>query len=97
MFPEFLKGFIVLFFIFVPLESVFSLHKQKIFRTGWRTDAAYFFIGHFLSRSGTAISVFITFYLLDQLINPTLQNRIAAQPVWLQFVEAVLLFNSCKL
>jgi len=91
MFPELVKGFIVLFFIFVPLERVFSLHKQKIFRTGWRTDTGYFFIGHFFGRAGTAVSVFITFSLLDQLINPTLQNRIADQPVWLQFVEAVVI------
>jgi sterol desaturase/sphingolipid hydroxylase (fatty acid hydroxylase superfamily)/rhodanese-related sulfurtransferase len=91
MFPELVKGFIVLAFIFVPLERAFSLHKQKICRPGWRTDAAYFFMGHFFGRAGTAISVFITFYLLHQLINPTLQNRIAAQPVWLQFVEAVVI------
>jgi sterol desaturase/sphingolipid hydroxylase (fatty acid hydroxylase superfamily) len=91
MFPELVKGFIVLFFIFVPLERVFSLHKQKIFRTGWRTDTGYFFIGHFFGRAGTAVSVFITFSLLHQLINPTLQNRIAAQPVWLQFIEAVVI------
>ena len=91
MLPELVKGFIVLSFIFVPLERVFSLHKQKIFRTGWRTDTTYFFIGHFFGGVGTAISVFITFSLLQQLINPTLQNRIAAQPVWLQFVEAVVI------
>jgi sterol desaturase/sphingolipid hydroxylase (fatty acid hydroxylase superfamily) len=91
MFPEIVKGFIVLFFIFVPLERVFSLHKQKIFRTGWRTDAAYFFIGHFFGGAGTAVSVFVTFSLLDQLINPTLPSRIAAQPVWLQFIEAVVI------
>jgi hypothetical protein len=61
MFPELVKGFIVLFFIFFPLERAFSLHKQKIFRTGWRTDAAYFFIGHFFGRAGTAISVLSPF------------------------------------
>jgi sterol desaturase/sphingolipid hydroxylase (fatty acid hydroxylase superfamily)/rhodanese-related sulfurtransferase len=91
MVPELVKGFIVLFFIFVPLERAFSLHKQKIFRTGWRTDVAYFFMGHFFGGTGTAISVFVTFSLLHQLINPTLQNRIADQPVWLQFVEAVVI------
>ncbi len=91
MFPEIIKGFIVLFFIFVPLERVFSLHKQKIFRSGWGTDITYFFIGHFVGRAGMAISVLITFSVLSQLINPALQSRVATQSVCLQFLEAVII------
>ncbi len=91
MFPEIIKGFIALVFIFVPLERVFSLHKQKIFRPGWQTDLTYFFVGNFIGKAGTAISVLITFSVLSQFINPALQSRVATQPIWLQFLEAVVI------
>jgi len=91
MIPEFIKVFILLVLIFVPLERLLALHKQPIFRAGWRTDATYFFIGYFISRLGVVISVFITFSLGSEVINPVLQGKIAAQPIGFQFFEAVVI------
>jgi len=89
MLPEILKGFIILACIFIPLERIFSLHKQKIFRLGWATDATYFFTGHFIGRFG-AIVVTVTLSLMTNFLNPELQSKVASQPVWLQFAEAVI-------
>lgn len=89
MLPEIVKGFIILACIFIPLETIFSLHKQKIFRLGWATDATYFFTGHFIGRFG-AIVVTVTLSLMTNFINPELQSKVASQPVWLQFAEAII-------
>lgn len=89
MFNDLLKGFILLFFILVPLESLFPLHQQKIFRKGWLTDATYFFIGHFVGKAGLAVSGIFIIYLFSGLVNSELQRQVAAQPTWLQFIEAV--------
>ncbi|MEG4232771.1 sterol desaturase family protein [Microcoleus sp. Pol11C3] len=87
--PEIVKGFFILAFIFIPLERIFSLHKQKIFRLGWATDATYFFTGHFIGTAG-AIVVTVIFSLMTHLLNPELQSKVASQPIWLQLVEAVV-------
>ena len=89
MLPEIVKGFVILACIFIPLERIFSLHKQKIFRLGWATDATYFFTGHFIGRSG-AIVVTVILSLMTNLLNPELQSKVASQPVWLQLAEAVI-------
>ena len=89
MLPEIFKGFLVLGGIFIPPERIFSLHKQKIFRLGWVTDATYFFSGYFIRRSG-AIVVTVILSLMTNLLNPELQSKVASQPVWLQLAEAVV-------
>ena len=89
MLPEIFKGFLVLGGIFIPLERIFSLHKQKIFRFGWATDATYFFTGHFIGTS-CAIVVTVILSLMTNLLNPELQSKVASQPAWLQLAEAVV-------
>ncbi|MEG4319857.1 MULTISPECIES: sterol desaturase family protein [unclassified Microcoleus] len=89
MLPEIVKGFIILACIFIPLERIFSLHKQKIFRLGWATDATYFFTGHFIG-AASAIVVTVIFSLMTNILNPELQSKVASQPVWLQLVETIV-------
>lgn len=85
------KGFIILFLILVPLERGFPLHKQKIFRKGWVTDAIYFFIGHLIGKAGLALSGVLIIYLLSGLVDHELQRTVAAQPALLQSIEAVII------
>lgn len=92
MVPNVIKGFLILLFILVPIERLFSLHPQKIVRPGWGTDAIHFVIGHFVGRGAVwAISVFLIGHFFSGLINSDLQKLIASQPVWLQFIETVLI------
>jgi sterol desaturase/sphingolipid hydroxylase (fatty acid hydroxylase superfamily) len=89
--PEILKGFIILAFIFIPLEQIFSLHKQKIFRPQWRTDVTYFFLGHFVGKIASAIALVITLSIMRNLLNPELPTKLAYQPLWLQLIETVII------
>ena len=41
-------GFVLLFLIFVPLEKVFALHPQRIFRRGYLTDLTHFVVNNLL-------------------------------------------------
>lgn len=92
MVTDVIKGFLILFFILVPIERIFALHEQKIFRKAWTTDAIYYFLGYFIGR-GTqlAISVLLIGHILKGLLNTQLQILVASQPLLLQFIEAVLL------
>jgi sterol desaturase/sphingolipid hydroxylase (fatty acid hydroxylase superfamily) len=87
-------GFLILVFLFVPLERIFSLKKeQKIFRKGWLTDIVHFFLNHFLIQAGIVITGLILVLIIRPLINHNFQMAVAAQPHWLQFLEALLVFE----
>jgi hypothetical protein len=49
-FPRLLTGLLVLFVIFVPLEKLFAIRPQKVFRKGWVTDTAHFLVNEGLRK-----------------------------------------------
>src|SRR5258708_3416874 len=52
----FLLELLVLGLVFVPMERLWTLRDQKIFRTGWQTDLKHFFASH----AGVQIISFLT-------------------------------------
>lgn len=86
------KGFFLLFLILVPLERFLTFHPQKIFRPGWITDFIYYLTGYLIGRSTLwVISSILVSYFLKNLINPNLQNFIANQSIWLQFIQTIFI------
>src|SRR5688572_33024524 len=79
--------------LFVAIERLFALREQRVLRPGWRTDVAHFFLSHLLSQVGLVIGIGLTFGALSQLVSPAFQARVAAQPGWLQFIEALLVVD----
>ena len=84
----------VLFVIFTPIERIFALHKEKkIFRGGFRTDVFHFLFNRFLTDIGTFIVAVFIAIVFSWAVSAKFQALVAAQPFWLQFVEAVLIVN----
>jgi len=81
---------LVLGMVFIPMERIWSLHEQKIFRRGWQTDLKHFFASH----AGVQLLSFMTIIPVQVLFAWTVkfdfQKRVAAQPLWLQFFEILL-------
>lgn len=75
--------------VFVPIERMMAVRPLSPLRPEWRTDLAYFFIGHvavqFLLIAVTASSTF----LAGLVAFPSLQEWIVRLPVWAQFLLAV--------
>jgi lathosterol oxidase len=93
----FLLNLFFLALIFVPMERSFPQVKdQPIFRRGWRTDLIHFFVSHLLVQ----LSVFLTLaparIFFQWAVNQNLQRVVATQPVWLQFVEILLVADLCE-
>jgi sterol desaturase/sphingolipid hydroxylase (fatty acid hydroxylase superfamily) len=85
-------AFLVLAFVFLPAERLFALRRgQRALREGWRTDVAHFFVSHALVQVGLAIAVGLLAVGLHGVVGSAFQSSVAAQPRWLQFVEAVAL------
>ncbi len=87
----FVLDLFVLALVFVPLERAFARdRRQAVFRPGWRTDVAHFFVSHV----GVELLTFLTMapaLLLFRFARwPALQDAVAAQPVALQLLEVVL-------
>jgi lathosterol oxidase len=77
--------------VFVPLERAFArLPEQPVFRRGWRTDLAYFFVSHLGVQLLALATVAPARLLFPWAAWPALQHAVAAQPLVLQFAEAVL-------
>ena len=81
---------LVLALLFIPMERIWELHEQKIFRTGWQTDLKHFFASH----AGVQLLSFMTIIPVQVLFAWTVrfdfQKHVAAQPLWLQFFEILL-------
>lgn len=77
--------------VFVPLERIFRHREQRIFREGWRTDLAHFFVSHL----GVQVTVLLTMLpaalFFRWALDGAMQQAVAAQPLWLQFLEALIL------
>lgn len=88
--PDVLKGFIVLVFVFVPLERILMLHEQKVWRKGWLIDTFYYFTGYFIGKGATQLLLIFVLFS-SGIIGANLSIFVTTQPMWLQFLEAVLI------
>jgi sterol desaturase/sphingolipid hydroxylase (fatty acid hydroxylase superfamily) len=89
----FVLELLVLAFIFVPIEALFPLREQRVLREGWQTDLKHFFVSH----AGVQLLSFSALIPVQVLFAWTVhldfQRAVAAQPLWLQFVEIILVVD----
>jgi sterol desaturase/sphingolipid hydroxylase (fatty acid hydroxylase superfamily) len=89
----FILELLVLGLLFIPLERLFALREQRIFRTGWQTDLKHFFVSH----AGVQLLSFAAMIPAQALfawaVDLEFHRRVAAQPVALQFLEILLLVD----
>jgi sterol desaturase/sphingolipid hydroxylase (fatty acid hydroxylase superfamily) len=89
----FVLELLVLGLVFIPLEGVFALREQRAFRTGWQTDLKHFFVSH----AGVQLLSFAAMIPAQALfawaVQLDFQRAVAAQPLWLQFLQMVLLID----
>jgi len=88
----FLLNLLLLALIFVPMERLFArLKDQKTLRPNWTTDLAHFFSSHLLIQVTAFLTLLPATVFFRWLVNPKVQEFVAAQPAVLQFMEIVLL------
>jgi lathosterol oxidase len=78
--------------VFIPLERLFArLPEQAVFRHGWRTDLAYFFVSALFVQVTTLLTMRPAMTLFAWAVSSDVQHGVSSQPVALQFVEIVVL------
>ncbi len=82
--------------VFVPIERMLARRPQSPLRPEWRTDLAYFFLGHVLVQFVLVLVTAWTTTVSALASVPALQAAIQALPTWLQFVLAVLVADTAQ-
>lgn len=84
--------FFVAALLFVPLERMFAAKQaQPALRRLWTLDLVYVFANGIVIRAGLIAVVTLLLAASPALAPQALRAAVAAQPVWLQSVEVVLL------
>ncbi|MDC0663559.1 sterol desaturase family protein [Marinobacter sp. SS21] len=84
----------ILALVFIPLERAFPKDpEQKVLRKGWVTDLKYFMVSHLGIQLISFFTIIPIQVYLHQASNWELQQWIAAQPIWLQFIEILLVVD----
>ncbi len=87
----FLLNLLLLAVVFVPLEKLWPLRTgQSVFRSGWSTDAVYFFVSHLLVQVSTLLTLMPAQLFFSWAIHPAIQGSVRAQPAVLQFLGCML-------
>jgi len=89
----FVLELLVLGLVFVPMERLWTLNEQKIFRLGWQTDLKHFFLSH----AGVQLLSFVTLIPVQVALGWTtrwsFRATVGAQPVWLQVLEILFVVD----
>ncbi|NRD51658.1 sterol desaturase family protein [Corallococcus exiguus] len=84
---------LVLGLVFIPMERLWALNEQKIFRVGWQTDLKHFFVSHVgVQLISFAVLIPVQVFL-SWAVKLDFQAHVAAQPIWLQFFEILLVID----
>jgi sterol desaturase/sphingolipid hydroxylase (fatty acid hydroxylase superfamily) len=86
----FVLELLVLGLLFIPLERAFRLREQRIFRAGWQTDLKHFFVSHAGVQLLSFAAMVPAHSLFAWAVQLDFQKAVAAQPLWLQFIEILL-------
>ncbi len=86
----FVLELLVLGLVFIPMEQLFALRRQRIFRRGWQTDLKHFFVSHAFVQLLSFASMIPAQAAFAWALQLDFQKHVAAQPLVLQFVEILL-------
>lgn len=85
-------SFVVLWHLFGKLERESpAWPRQRFFRPGWWTDLAFFLGQHLIWLTLVLNLVYDLTPSLHAMVPPALRRTIGLQPLWLQFLEVVIL------
>jgi sterol desaturase/sphingolipid hydroxylase (fatty acid hydroxylase superfamily) len=88
-------GVLVVAAIFIPMERIFALRQQRVFRARWRTDLVHFVVNNLLTTALLVVTVIGIGTALRAAVPGSLRSAVAGQSLGLQFIEAFLLAELC--
>jgi len=90
-----LFGLVVLGAVLIPMERLFALRPQKVFRAGWRTDVVHFVVNNVLGAIGLVVVVVAAARGVRGAVPYGVRHAIASMPRGWQFLVAVAMTELC--
>lgn len=85
-----LTNLLITLLIFLPLERLLPIRPaQKVFRKGWGNDLVYAVFNGVIIKAGLVVVV-VAALVARQLVPQPFQAALSGQPLWLQFVEVLV-------
>ena len=80
---------LILVAVFVPLERLFPLHRQRVFRARFFTDLIYYFLSSLLPKAVMVLPLALAGSAAHRVVPASLQNAMASLPVGMRFAIAL--------
>lgn len=81
---------LLLMVIFVPLERIWGLHPQKVFRKTFLTDLGYYFLSSLLPKVLLVLPMAAIGWTLHRIMPAAIQNWAEAMPLGVRFAAAMI-------
>jgi sterol desaturase/sphingolipid hydroxylase (fatty acid hydroxylase superfamily) len=76
---------------FIPLEKLFALHPQKLFRKSFLADIGYYFINGLLPKALLVFPLAGVAWVLHHIVPSFVHIHAARLPLWASFLAALVL------
>jgi len=87
-----IKHFLIICLVFIPLERILPLKpNQAILRQGWSNDLKHVFLTRLMVYGGALLLISLSVAYLAELVPLRFRVGIAAQSIWLQYLEILIL------
>jgi sterol desaturase/sphingolipid hydroxylase (fatty acid hydroxylase superfamily) len=81
---------ILLMVVFVPLERIFAIHPQKVFRKAFLSDLAYYFISSLLPKLLLIVPVAVLGWGLNFLVPDAVHTTMSGLSFWIRLPAALV-------
>jgi sterol desaturase/sphingolipid hydroxylase (fatty acid hydroxylase superfamily) len=80
----------LLMLVFVPLEKLFALHPQKVFRKSFPVDLTYYFLNSLLPNMLLIVPTAFLAWAAHSVVPRGVHSFIAGMPLWTRLVSALV-------
>lgn len=80
--------------IFVPLERMFDVHPQKVFRKGWFVDLIYYFLSSPVPALFMAAPLGLIVWAAHRCVPPGFHEAVAALPLWARLMMGLVVADT---
>ena len=77
--------------VFIPLERLFAMHPQKVFRRNWGNDLIFLFLNGMLIKLGLLAFMVAVIFAAAWIVPASFQAMVGGLPYWVQIPAVVVL------
>jgi sterol desaturase/sphingolipid hydroxylase (fatty acid hydroxylase superfamily) len=89
--PFGLKIILITIFVFIPLERLFAMHPQKVFRRSWGNDVIFLFVNGMLIKLGLLALILAVIFAAAWIVPASFQAMVGGLPYWVQIPIVIVL------